>query len=115
MRVRKNLIFTAMVALIFTFSSMLLSLPTPMPTLALVPEQVQVQEQEITAVESQEEGAPAPPQHGEFEGKKFCYNTGKGKNCDCHRMCNNGTPMHDPKCKNHCFEDHCKCHTACNS
>lgn len=66
-------------------------------------------------VQAQEEDPPAPPQHGEFGGKKMCYNTGKEKNCDCHRACYNGTPGKDNKCKNYCFEDKCKCRTACNT
>ena len=56
-----------------------------------------------------------PVQHGEFEGKKMCYNYGKEKNCDCHRMCYNGTPGKDNMCKNYCWEDKCGCRTACNS
>lgn len=66
----------------------------------------------------QEEGPPSPPQggpHGPFQGKKFCYNLGKNKNCECFRDCVNGVPAKEQKCKNFCYEDKCKCKTKCQS
>ncbi len=76
----------------------------------------QAQTRQIMAKQDPDTPPPATvPQHGEFEGKKLCYNTGKEKNCDCYKMCVNGQKQNDNKCKNYCYEDKCKCRTACSS
>ncbi len=93
MRVRKNFLLAFLIVCLFTFSSALWSLDLP----------------------QQQEPPQNPPIHGPFQGKKFCYNTGKEKNCDCHRLCINGQPGKDNTCKNYCYEDKCKCRTKCNS
>ena len=102
MRIKKNLILIFLTMLLIGTSFTLGLLLTPA----------------IAQENQQDPDAPPPgtvPGHGEFGGKKFCYNTGKQKNCDCHKMCLNGKPQNDNKCKNYCYEDHCKCRTACQS